>query len=231
MSTSWGASIESFHLRRSPAEREPLWIENVMEWIGADHRDTALWENSQIKWGHRNISDYTVSLANNTYVVSHINTETLPAPKMKHRDIIVDNWKAAGGELASLRKIAVTFITNHEAYECIENADPNSPGWRALITGNPFLEGQKKMLREYRQEFNRARIERVTVAAHEKSDMIDMYLFNLVTHLVRPSGNSQDDDPEPEPEPEQSPPISTHDYFHQQFPQGTWFSDWNNRHY
>ncbi|KAI0880447.1 uncharacterized protein GGS22DRAFT_197507 [Annulohypoxylon maeteangense] len=261
MSISRGASIESFHLSRSPADREPLWIENAMEWMDAEHKDRALWEDMQIEWGRRKISEYTISLPNNAYVVSHINTQDLPRPKMKHRDIIVDNWTAAGGELASLQKIAVTFITNSEAYICIEsafirlnthlppfflcthififitstgtlmqNSDRNSPGWRTLVTGNPFLEGQQKMLREYRQQFNRAKIGKVTVAAHEKSDMIDMYLFNMVTHLVHPSSIPQED-PEPEPEAEQSQPYPSQDYLHQQFPQGIQFSNWNNGRY
>ncbi|KAI1454608.1 hypothetical protein F4805DRAFT_477337 [Annulohypoxylon moriforme] len=255
MALSWGASIESFHLRRSPAESEPLWIENAIEWMGAEYTDRALWQDLQIKWGQRKISEYTVSLVNNAYVVSHINTQTLPSPKMKHRDIILDNWKAAGGELASLQKIAVTFITNNEAYVCIESAfgvrgiplpdfgwvvvdlyvqkksrlDHDSPGWRELITGNPFLEGQQKMLRENKHQMNRAKIEKVTIAAHEKSDMIDMYLFNIVTHLVHPSGDQQED-LEPEPE-EQSQSDSSQDCFQQRFPQGIQFSDWNNGHY
>ncbi|KAI2471131.1 hypothetical protein F4781DRAFT_429708 [Annulohypoxylon bovei var. microspora] len=242
MSASHGASIRHFHLRRTPAENEPMWIENAMEWIGAEHRDRALWDDYQINWGQRRISEYTVSVPNNAYLVSSVNTRSLPKPRMKHRDIIVDNWKAAGGDLAALRTITVTFITNNDAYDCIQeafglsqwfriigaNIERNSPGWHELITGNPFLEGQQKMLREYRNEFNRARIGRVTIAAHEKSDMVDMYVLNSVTHLTRPSSHRQEN---PEPEPEQPQPGYSADYFQQQFPQEIQFSDWNNGRY
>ncbi|OTA83209.1 hypothetical protein M434DRAFT_16730 [Hypoxylon sp. CO27-5] len=228
MSHSHDASIIEYNLRRSPSEYEsPLsWLELFMGWMEAELKDRQYWADFDLVWQTRKISEYTVSVANHAYITSTINTQEIPPPRMKHRDIIVDNYRAAGGDLATLQKIGISFITNSAAFKCIEeafavreqsfpkigwcvieleyrftynplpffstlaqtltpNSERDSPGWLELITDNPFLKGQQKMLHEYRDEFNSATIGRVTVAVHEKPDFIDMHVLYMVTHLTR----------------------------------------------
>ncbi|KAI1100420.1 hypothetical protein F4804DRAFT_319042 [Jackrogersella minutella] len=124
-----------------------------MQWMEAEHRDRSLWNEYEIRLGQRRISEYTVSVPNNAYLCSSINTRRLPQPRMKHRDMIVDNWISAGGDLANLAKIAVSFITNPAAYDCIQEAFavrgqefPNE-GWVTIdlvSTYDPDLSGVSK---------------------------------------------------------------------------------------
>ncbi|KAI1412713.1 hypothetical protein F5Y13DRAFT_189914 [Hypoxylon sp. FL1857] len=202
MSPSHGASIREYHLTRCPAESEPPWVELMMDWMEAEHTDKQHWTDFDLRWGERRIGEYTVSVINQAYIVTTINLQVLPPPRIKHRDVLVDNYKAAGGDLATLQRIGVSFITNPAAFDCIQDAFAvrgesfpevgwrvidlrNSPGWLELITSNPFLDGQQKMLYEYRNEFNGARIGKVTVAVNEKPDFVDMHILYMVTHLTR----------------------------------------------
>ncbi|KAI0106353.1 hypothetical protein F4776DRAFT_675424 [Hypoxylon sp. NC0597] len=216
MSHSHDASIIEYNLTRSPSQYESPWpwLELFIDWTEAELKDRQYWKDFDITWRGRKISEYTVSVANRTYIISAINTQEIPPPRMKHRDIIVDNYRAAGGDLATLQKIGISFITNPAAFKCIEDAfatrgesfpnigwrvielyvgislhiqssEHNSPGWLELTTENPFLTGQRKMLHEYRDEFDGARIGSVTVAVHEKPDFINMHVLYMVTHLTR----------------------------------------------
>ncbi|KAI1090555.1 hypothetical protein F5B19DRAFT_494256 [Rostrohypoxylon terebratum] len=238
MSLSHNLPIRLFGLRRLTTENEPLWIEHVLEWTRAEFRDPSYWENFEIRRGDVKICDYTVSAANHLYITSHINIELLPLPRMKHRDMIVDNWRATGEELASLRSIATMFITNEAAMGCIREAfeargqhGPNSPGWEELVTGNPFVEGQIKMLGEYRNEFNRARIRRITVAVHERTGLFDMHVMNMVTHFTGSTGRRRDNrtsQPASQPESSRAGPSQDNSQgsSQQHIPQGVQFSNW-----
>ncbi|KAI1808651.1 hypothetical protein F4811DRAFT_548656 [Daldinia bambusicola] len=180
MSYSHGRSITDYNLFRVYNDSEPMFLRDMLEYMGAEYIEDA--------------SD--ISLPNFAYVINTVNMWYMPEPTMKHRDIIVDNYKAAGGDLSTLRRIGVSFIVNTSVYGCIEAAfavrgrvfpeigEPDSPGWRELVRGNPFLRGQQKMLREYSAEFKNARIEKVTVAARGKNDLIDIHLLFMVTHLA-----------------------------------------------
>ncbi|KAI1442328.1 hypothetical protein F5Y02DRAFT_430063 [Annulohypoxylon stygium] len=247
MSVSHNRSIRRFGLRRLGSDTEPLWIEHILEWIHAEFRDPAYWENLEIRRGDVRICEYTVSPANHLYVTNHVNLTSLPAPRMKYRDMIVDNWRNAGEDLGALRKIATMFITNEDAMGCIQEALEargqqlpetgwtvvnlrNSPGWDELCTGNPFVEGQSRMLREYRNEFNRARIGRITVAVHERSELFEMHVMNMVTHFTRSTGHRRQNQPATsQPESSQAGPSQgySQDYAQQQFPEGVQFSNWN----
>ncbi|KAK6953359.1 hypothetical protein Daesc_005662 [Daldinia eschscholtzii] len=205
MSRPHGRSIHEFGLTRCDFDEPPMWLYDIMEYMGAEEPiERSSWQSLQVKWRHLRVTEYNISLPNFAYVFNTVNMQCMPPPRMKHRDLIVDNYRAAGGDLATLRRIGATFIANMEVYECIELAfavrgeafpDTNhividlykrlAHGWYELTTGNPFIIGQQKMLHEYKSEFNNARIEKVTVAAHERSEMFNVHLLFMVTHLTR----------------------------------------------
>ncbi|OTB13830.1 hypothetical protein K445DRAFT_24325 [Daldinia sp. EC12] len=218
MSRSHGRSIHEFGLTRGNFDEPPIWLYDIMEYMGAEEPiERSSWQNLQVKWRHLRVTEYNISLPNFAYIFNAVNMQCIPPPRMKHRDLIVDNYRAAGGDLATLRRIGATFIANMAVYECIQlafavrvqktsvlrtlttrtlgtivkttplkcSSEPNSHGWYELTTGNPFIIGQQKMLDEYRDEFKNARIEKVTVAAHEKSQMFNVHLLFMVTHLTR----------------------------------------------
>ncbi|KAI1646927.1 uncharacterized protein F4817DRAFT_316328 [Daldinia loculata] len=243
MSSSHGRSIGQYYLTRDSFGNEPLWLDEMQEYMEVDNAtDTNTWETLFIRWGARTVTSYSVSLPNFAYVVHSVAMSNMPRPRMKHRDVIVDNYRAAGGNLATFQRIGVSFINNTSAYDCIEAAfaarglqfpdmgsmvinlplygpsgvlrrssEPNSTGWSKLFNGNPFLEGQQKMLREYSREFNNARIKKVTIAAHEKFGMIDMNLLLMVTHLTRDGGVIQAA-PQEEPLPETQEKVQAWDW-------------------
>ncbi|KAI0848820.1 hypothetical protein F5Y00DRAFT_262292 [Daldinia vernicosa] len=195
MPLSHGRSIRQFFLTRDISDNEPMWLDDMMGYMGIDNPDRNLWQSLCIKWGARDVAWYSVSIPNFAYIVHAVNMDILPEPRMKHRDMIVDNYKAAGGDLATLQRIGVTYINHAEAYDCIEAAFISrslgfpdmgySIGWDELVVDNPFLEGQISMLKEYSEEFNNARIGRVTIAAHGLYVSRNTHLVHMVTHLTR----------------------------------------------
>ncbi|KAI1659374.1 hypothetical protein F4813DRAFT_387486 [Daldinia decipiens] len=237
MSSSHGRSIGQYYLTRDSFGNRPMWLGEMLEYMEADNTTgTDVWEHLFIKWGARTVMSYSVSLPNFAYVTHSVNMSIMPPPRMKHRDMIVDNYKAAGGDLATFQRICVGFITNSSAYNCVESAfaarglqfpdreslhgpsgtlrrssEPNSTGWAELVHGNPFLEGQQKMLREYSREFNNARIKKVTIAVDEEPGMIDMNLLFMVTHLTR-DGRAIQAAPQEKPSPETREMIKAWDW-------------------
>ncbi|KAI8956562.1 hypothetical protein F5Y11DRAFT_361615 [Daldinia sp. FL1419] len=215
-SFSHGRHVVDYHLRRNSVGEEPLYLDEMLDLMAVEEPvDAASWDHFNLTWGYRKVSLYSVSLPNLTYIVHSINVNYMAPPRMKHRDMIVDNYKAAGGDLATLKRIGVSFITNQSAYDCVYDAftargirmpekgssnvgsvvelvrnrlfliTPNSCGWKDLVVENPFIVGQRKMLLEYAREFNNARIEKVTVAAHERPSILEGHLLFMVTHLTR----------------------------------------------
>ncbi|KAI1136364.1 hypothetical protein F5Y05DRAFT_415134 [Hypoxylon sp. FL0543] len=257
MSHSHGASIEDYLLVRQPAVEEPICFKKMMDLMGAEHKERHYWTDFELSWGARRMCEYTVSVANHAYIVSQIDTLLLSLPRMKHRDMIVDNYKDAGGDLATLEKIGVSFITNPDARDCIEeafkarqevfpatgwrvielpffplpkdgeavirtltyiNSERNSPGWLELTTGNPFLEGQQKMLREYQREFAGAVIARVTVAVQKKPESVNMHALYMITHLTRS---------DPPPRSEDQPLLEHSVEYVRRYPRDLPAFDWN----
>ncbi|KAI0122091.1 hypothetical protein F4814DRAFT_446034 [Daldinia grandis] len=185
MSSSHGKSIDQYCLTRVPSNDGPIWLEEIMGCMDIDSAtDTHPWETLFIKCGALTVTSYSISIPNRAYVTHSVTMGNMQEPRMKHRDMIVDNYKAAGGDLATLKRIGVCIVTNLSAYDCIEAAEPNNPGWPELVNGNPFLEGQLKMLREYSKEFNSARIKKVTVSANGKSGISNTNLLFMATHLT-----------------------------------------------
>ncbi|KAI4861225.1 hypothetical protein F4820DRAFT_452120 [Hypoxylon rubiginosum] len=161
------------------------------------------------KWQHFTIRhdntllvyEYTVSVLNQAYFFTYDNTPYLREPKMKHRDMIVDNYKKAGGTLSTLRRIGVNLVTNYEVYLSIQNAFdakglefpasgsvrtdcPTEPGWLELIANNELIHDQRRMLDEYRDELGGVTIDKVVVVANGVSS-IGMHNLYMATHLKR----------------------------------------------
>lgn len=123
MPSSHGRSIGQYYLTRDSFGNEPLWLDEMQEYMEVDNAtDTNTWETLFIRWGARTVTSYSVSLPNFAYVVHSVAMSNMPRPRMKHRDIIVDNYRAAGGNLATFQRIGVSFINNTSAYDCIEAA-------------------------------------------------------------------------------------------------------------
>lgn len=122
MSNSHGDPIELYSLRRHANQRQPPWLERMMDCMKAERRNPYSWDHYIVKYATEVISEYTISLDNYSYFTTKISLLETPAPQMKHRDMIVDNYTDAGGDLGTLRCIGVNFVTNNEAYECIQDA-------------------------------------------------------------------------------------------------------------
>lgn len=94
-----------------------------MDCMDVDYVIPSKWQHFTIR--HDNtllVYEYTVSVLNQAYFFTYDNTPYLREPKMKHRDMIVDNYKKAGGTLSTLRRIGVNLVTNYEVYLSIQNA-------------------------------------------------------------------------------------------------------------
>ncbi|KAI5863602.1 hypothetical protein GGS23DRAFT_596113 [Durotheca rogersii] len=151
-----------------------------MRYMGLQNRDRDAWEDFEVMQGDLLVSDYSVSLSNRAYITDVVHMNILPVPRMKHRNMVVDNYKSAGGRLEDVEYFVNRFILNSDA-EYLNGAT----GWKELIINNPLLVGQIKMLNEYAQEFKHAQIREVTVAVLKPKYIVPA--FFMVTRLTRPT--------------------------------------------
>ncbi|KAI2642154.1 hypothetical protein GGS21DRAFT_487011 [Xylaria nigripes] len=96
---------------------------------------------------------------------------------MRHREMMVDNYRAAGGDLKTWRYIGVMEIVNEETVaviaEAFKNAgshvnhagsvecEPKSEFYLQVIHRSPFTQGVLNLLRDYKEEMGHAKIKKV----------------------------------------------------------------------
>ncbi|KAI1771551.1 hypothetical protein F4818DRAFT_445240 [Hypoxylon cercidicola] len=155
MSASHGTSIQQYRLERAPTEEEPVFGNLMPEYMGAVVRTPISWKYFTINKDAQLITEYTVTVVNRAYLTSAINLWHLQQPKMKHRDMIVGNYKTAKGH-------------------------PDETGWFELNANNVFLHGQRKKLLEYQDEFFGATIDKVVVVASATPAGVDMHALHML---------------------------------------------------
>ncbi|KAI1132624.1 hypothetical protein F5Y10DRAFT_197673 [Nemania abortiva] len=118
---------------------------------------------------------------------------------MRYRDMMVDNYLAAGGDLKTWRYIGARRVVNEPtvrlAKKCFERAGPEfvrdgatlefRPGdaeFETIVMGNPFTRGLLALLREYEKEMGNAKIKRFTFISLDPYDNS----IHLVIELYRP---------------------------------------------
>ncbi len=135
-------------------------------WQGYEVEKRPGWQKAD---GIETINTYTISLTHQAYVTMYINLaegQKIDARRlisMRHRDMIADNLRAAGGDLRRLRFLGVGLILNRFARESIVRAFAGAgrdildrgaveitPGHqpellRDCIRTNPFIRGQYQM--------------------------------------------------------------------------------------
>ncbi|XXH01211.1 Lethal(2) giant larvae sro7 [Hypoxylon texense] len=119
MSASHGASIEQYHLERACTQQRPPCLKVMWKYMEAEG---PVWQHFNIRHGTQIVSEYTVSPINQAYFSTPVDLSSLPEPTMKRWDMMVDNYKKAGGMLSTLRRIGVYIDTDDEVYQCIRRA-------------------------------------------------------------------------------------------------------------
>ncbi|RYP48509.1 hypothetical protein DL769_011195 [Monosporascus sp. CRB-8-3] len=120
MPTSHGSTIEEWGLTRV-LDDEPPFLEIMKRLMGNKlHSGNTLWKHFKIMKGPDEICRYTVT--DIAYITTNIRLDRLPGPRMKHRDMIVDNCKNAGQDLKRLELLGLTCITNQDLYAGAEDA-------------------------------------------------------------------------------------------------------------
>ncbi|KAI0804988.1 hypothetical protein GGR55DRAFT_681611 [Xylaria sp. FL0064] len=165
------------------------------------------WDGFRVYKGDDTYSSYSVSPRLNAYVIISVDLtvgDDLGARRlteMRLRDMMVDNYLDADGDLRTWRYIGVNDITNDAARLTIENSfsnhgvDTRVPGSIQLVPDdsdfpsvaaqNPFLRCIRGLLRQYEIEMGMARIKRVIFISAGFKDALDPD-FHLVVELCRP---------------------------------------------
>ncbi|RYO76039.1 hypothetical protein DL766_009587 [Monosporascus sp. MC13-8B] len=209
MPTSHGSTIEEWGLTRVPDD-EPPFLEIMKRLMGNKlHSGNTLWKHFKIMKGPHEICRYTVT--DIAYITTNINLDRLSGPRMKHRDMIVDNCKSAGQDLKRLELLGLNCITNEDLYAGVEDEyevkgmdfdgedeitaelkrwlmtvqTPGAAGWSPLTENNALLQGQIKMLNEYTGELGGAKIKKVAVLTNKLASLHFQRGVFMMTFLKR----------------------------------------------
>ncbi|TGJ84243.1 hypothetical protein E0Z10_g4536 [Xylaria hypoxylon] len=124
---------------------------------------------------------------------------------MRYRDMMVDNYLDAGGDLKTWTYIGTRSIANMATRDLISNVfhaagkDVDQPGSVEFLSdssefgnvafGNPFTQGIQGLLREYEEDMGKAKIKRFIFISEGMCKEKDIYVYpllNLVVELCRP---------------------------------------------
>ncbi|KAK7738623.1 hypothetical protein SLS62_011343 [Diatrype stigma] len=213
-------TIETYGYVRTADPSEPPYLE-LMEslLVGAGNLNSS----SGGDWAHFRISlatdssveicRYSVSRARRSYFTTKIDLDQLGpgSPRMKHRDLVVDNCRSAGVDLRRLRALGLNLVANEEAATAAENAfDARGLEWdgegdrmadlvrvftayavavltayNRLFDDNPLLIGQVKMLQNYQSEFGGAAIDKISILTRKVPSLQYQRGLFIVSHLRR----------------------------------------------
>ncbi|KAH9894647.1 hypothetical protein F4778DRAFT_784076 [Xylariomycetidae sp. FL2044] len=181
MTDTHGQKISHYNYLRTPANEMPPLFQEIDKLIQISS-NISEWEHyhlehfHQRRFGYLPFCSYSI-LPQGAYNTSFVNLEESRCP-MRHRDIIVDNWKAAGLHLSRLAAFGYSGITRTDVRQAIDSAmlkatPPqrdsgetiflySEPGW-ADLESTIFIRGLQKMLQEYSAEFLGAKLNRAWV--------------------------------------------------------------------
>ncbi|KAI1825434.1 hypothetical protein F4861DRAFT_199754 [Xylaria intraflava] len=141
-------------------------------WVGFAVEDTR----------YLNLNTYAVSPQLNAYVTMSVfltygdDIGDRRITPMRYRDMMVDNYLAAGGDLKTWRYIGVHSIVHNPTVKLIEKSfretrggileastmeyTPDTPGFQDVAYLNPFTRGIMNLLQQYKEETGRAKVKR-----------------------------------------------------------------------
>ncbi|KAI0868363.1 hypothetical protein GGS24DRAFT_217713 [Hypoxylon argillaceum] len=201
-------TISDFNLVRDIdkyATREVDFIEPYIEAISKG-TSRASWAGYSVSDPDRELCYYIVSTSLKAYVTEAVfltEGDEIDAERitlMRYRDMIVDNYLAAGGDLSTLRYIAtkgIVNITTRGAFMlCFIKAGtdftragtveflPTDAGFDSAIMSNPFTRGIQALLRQYEKEMGGAKIKKFIFISMGLSPTGAMTVNSPVLHLV-----------------------------------------------
>ncbi|KAI1330772.1 hypothetical protein F5Y16DRAFT_342973 [Xylariaceae sp. FL0255] len=168
------------------------------------HTDGRTWRGETLNW-------YSVSLTHRGYLtlgVSLTNGEDQGSPRrttMRYRDMIVDNYLTAGGDLRTWRwygakyiinKLARAAITKTLSDESIQIAEgsrkaqfvqikASHPKFEEFTSGNPLARGIMSLCRKYSAETGNAKVKEITFIS-DRSISTDDPPYHMLAELCRP---------------------------------------------
>ncbi|KAI0418745.1 hypothetical protein F5X98DRAFT_385868 [Xylaria grammica] len=181
-------TISDYGLNRSFSGPETVDTKFMEPYIGPTGE--ASWLSFGVFHNEELLNFYAVSLQLNvyiTYCIALTQGEGIGDKRetpMRHRDMMVDNYLAAGGNLKTWRYIVTHAIANAVTRDVIfrcfraAGADYTQSGSVEVMPGdhefvdvvfsNPFTRGIQGLLREYEEEMGKAKIKRVIFISEAK---------------------------------------------------------------
>ncbi|KAI1298666.1 hypothetical protein F5Y03DRAFT_409114 [Xylaria venustula] len=155
-------------------------------------------------------NSYLVSPELNSYITTFVElteSDEIGSSRrclMKYRDMMVDNYLHAGGDLKTWQFIGASHIINKPTRFVIEKAFfargknsrdrgsveilPSNEEFTDMTLANPFMRGVQGLLREYENEMNKAKMKRVAfISGGTIVGLVDDEPdFDIVIELCRP---------------------------------------------
>ncbi|KAI0102458.1 hypothetical protein GGR51DRAFT_290997 [Nemania sp. FL0031] len=154
------------------------------------------------------LASYSISTSLKAYVTEYVYltlTDQAGSRRytpMRFPDMMVDNYLAAGGDLKTWQYIGARNIVNDAVRALIQEGFqlagsdfnragtveflPENPVFETTIMANPFMQGIRRILREYEQDMGKAKIKRVIFISLGRSGTHDIPDFHAVIELYRP---------------------------------------------
>ncbi|KAI0539377.1 hypothetical protein GGR58DRAFT_238036 [Xylaria digitata] len=211
--TATRPTISDFLLARAESCVEPKSLRFMNPYTNPKGKDDSTsWESFGVFDGKIPLNYYVVSPSLKAYVTEYIvltDGEAIGASRltrMRHRDMMVDNYLAAGGDLKTWRYIGFYEIQNKPTRDLIEKSFrdagkdftqrgsieflPRDSEFTNVASGNPFTRGILSLLNKYEKDMGKAKIKRFIFISSGGNilGVVNPKLY-LVVELCRPGDN------------------------------------------
>ncbi|KAI1080310.1 hypothetical protein F5B20DRAFT_580344 [Whalleya microplaca] len=196
--------IEAFHFERSPDEM-PDFMDLLLYYMGATDPEEPQWLHYSISSPYSTLSAefvrYSVCGALEGYFTSLINHRHMEAVGMEYRDMVIANYRKAGGDLRHLTTIGMADIKEDDVKTSIVRAfvakgksiyekrlnevTMDRTGWNELKEGNYLLEDQIEMCRDYAHVLRHPHVKKVTLISYFPTRDYLLPVLFMFTTLTR----------------------------------------------
>ncbi|KAH9908971.1 hypothetical protein F4778DRAFT_793050 [Xylariomycetidae sp. FL2044] len=182
--------VEDFGIRRKPFLCEPSPDSHEFEYMDSFIGEEVEWRYFILEKPDTDeqLCTYAMAIEKNTYITEFVNLlesfydpESPRRTEMKYRDMVIDNYIGAGGDLSQLEYLAADNIVNPLAREAIEMAFqhriknpheaqsedyyPHQLGFGRCLREDPFVAGVQKILDKYPAQLGHATIKKFTLVS------------------------------------------------------------------
>ncbi|KAK5636567.1 hypothetical protein RRF57_012279 [Xylaria bambusicola] len=210
VATSPNVPIAAYGLRREGGAQASLADTAFIEpYTG--HSENAWYSNYKVSLGPLNaLCWYVVSPLLRSYVTMSIRLtkdEEIGSErytKMRYRDMMVDNYLDAGGDLRTWQWMGIANIANivtrklmrevlegrgidHKEPPCSAEVLRGDKEFAHVLDGNPFTRGIQGLLRKYEKDMGKAKIKRVIF-------VISPFDYHMIVEMYRPGENGYPDE-------------------------------------